>query len=555
MTPSTQQTQKTISLILVAIVFALWITPGTIGRDLWKADEPYSFGLVNHIVKTGDWVVPTLAGEPFMEKPPLLYITAAFFAKTLSPWLQLHDAARVAVILYMGLCVFFIGLAARELLGKGFFSIAAIMLIGAAGLQETAHKLITDTVMICGISLGLYGLALSRRRHILGGVLLGAGAGVGFMSKGLLAPGMLGITALLLPLLFSAWRKKEYVLTLLAATVSALPWFVIWPLALYMRSPALFHEWFWTQNIGRFMSNSLVGQRHSPFYYLTQLPYFALPAWPLACWALWKARGRWSESVEIHLPLVSFLVMLLVLSSASSIRDIYALPMLLPLTLLATVGVHTVPARVQRILTWIAVVLFGMAAAALWFGYAALVSGVPAAVAKRLYFQQPDYVPHFALTAFALGTAFSLWWVLAVRRSFSIVSGYVLGWTVGIVMVWGLLMTLWLPWFESGSGYQPMLTRLKQQLPPASTHVMSYGLGESERALLEYYTGVLPRRIEINGVLDCDYVLIETGSRRMETPLGKEWKTVWEERRRSKGTRIKEIFTLLERGGGKRQCR
>jgi TonB family protein len=34
----------------------------------------------NHILQTGDWVVPTLAGEPFMEKPPAFFVTAAAFA-------------------------------------------------------------------------------------------------------------------------------------------------------------------------------------------------------------------------------------------------------------------------------------------------------------------------------------------------------------------------------------------------------------------------------------------------------------------------------------------
>src|SRR5919201_1888811 len=72
---------------LAAVV---WLIPGLIGRDPWKPDEAYSFGLVYHIVQSGDWVIPTLAGEPFMEKPPVFYVTAALFARLLSGVLPLH---------------------------------------------------------------------------------------------------------------------------------------------------------------------------------------------------------------------------------------------------------------------------------------------------------------------------------------------------------------------------------------------------------------------------------------------------------------------------------
>ena len=71
------------SLLFIVVLCTLWIFPGLIGRDPWKPDEAYSFGLVYHILQTGDWVVPTLAGEPFMEKPPIFFLTAAFFARTL----------------------------------------------------------------------------------------------------------------------------------------------------------------------------------------------------------------------------------------------------------------------------------------------------------------------------------------------------------------------------------------------------------------------------------------------------------------------------------------
>jgi 4-amino-4-deoxy-L-arabinose transferase-like glycosyltransferase len=549
------RTTKTVPLILVIALFFLWISPGLVGRDLWKADEPYSFGLVNHIVKTNDWVVPTLAGEPFMEKPPLFYMTSAGFARLLSPWMKLHDAARMATAFYMALTALFIGLAARELLGTEHIGIAVVVLIGSAGLQETAHKLITDVAMIAGLVAALYGLAVSLRRHVLGGVLIGTGAGIGFLSKGLLAPGLIGVIALVLPLVSAQWRTRNYVRTLAIAFVAALPWFIIWPLALYLRSRELFMEWFWYENLGRFLGYSHVGRTFSPAYYAVNLPWFALPSLPIAFWALWNNRRTWREHPGILVPLVAFLVMFVVLSLSSSIRNIYALPMLLPLALLAAAGAGSFPVRAKSAVNRFSIGFFGFSACALWVGWIVSVSGFPSGLAHQLYRLQPDYTPVLNGLQLAIACLYTLLWLALVFRSKQFVQQYLINWTAGMVLSWGLLMTLWLPWLDAGSGYGPLLTSLRAKLPANERFVMTQGLGESERALLEYYTGVLPQRIEQHGVKDCGFLLIESGSKPDAPPPGRDWQVVWERWRPSKPEGLpKERFVLLQQKDGKRTC-
>ena len=64
------------------LVFAIgWVLIGLIGHDPWKPDEAYTFGIVVDFLKHGDWVVPSPAGEPFVEKPPLFFLAVARFAQ------------------------------------------------------------------------------------------------------------------------------------------------------------------------------------------------------------------------------------------------------------------------------------------------------------------------------------------------------------------------------------------------------------------------------------------------------------------------------------------
>ena len=208
-------------LWLLILLVVAWILPGLIGHEPWKPDEAYSFGLVYHILQTGDWVVPTLAGEPFMEKPPLFYITAALFAQALSPWLPLHDGAHLAAGFYIALTLLFTGLTAQELYGRGGAA-AALALLACLGLAPLGHLLVTDLALLAGLALGGYGLALGLRHTPAGGICLGTGAGMAFLSKGLIGPGLIGLTALVL-LFGSAWRTRSYFVVLGIAAAAVLP--------------------------------------------------------------------------------------------------------------------------------------------------------------------------------------------------------------------------------------------------------------------------------------------------------------------------------------------
>ncbi|WP_210504941.1 ArnT family glycosyltransferase, partial [Pantoea ananatis] len=166
--PAPQQ----ISLVLCVLVFICWLLPGLFGHEPWKPDEAYTFGLIRHIAQTGDWVVPTLAGEPFMEKPPLYFIVASFFLRLFSPLLGEPDAARMATGFFIVLACYAIALSARELFGKGAGRWAVLILFACLGFPVRAHQMITDIALLAGGATGIYGFILGIRRHVLGGAIL-----------------------------------------------------------------------------------------------------------------------------------------------------------------------------------------------------------------------------------------------------------------------------------------------------------------------------------------------------------------------------------------------
>ncbi len=516
-----------IALGWLCMLAAAWIVPGLIGHDPWKPDEAYSFGLVYSILKDGDWVVPMLAHEAFMEKPPLFYLSAAAMASLFSPPFAVHDAARLAAGFYMALAFIFIGGAARELYGENRGALAVLTLMGCLGLLVRSHQMITDISMLAGIAAGFYGFALASRRPVLGGFWLGTGVGIGFMSKGLLAPGMLGVTALLLPL-FPAWRNRNYLVCLIVAAVACAPWLVVWPLALYLRSPALFDEWLWANNFGRFLGTNEFGPPANTGHYFRILPWYSLPALPLAAWALWRARVAGMLSPPNALPLTGFIVMLTILSLSADARELYAMPMLLPLALLAAPATDTLRRGAANLIYWFSVMAGAFFIIVGWFYWGALELALPAKLHAHLHRLQPGYPPGFKWLPFTLGALYTIGWIVLMVRLKKSRERPIIAWAASITVVWGLAAILFVGWINAGKSYRSMIAEMQKTLPAKYDCIASKNLDEPQRALLHYFAGIVTWRMEVPGrQRDCQLVIVHGVASEEYVPLG-PWQKIWE---------------------------
>ena len=533
-----------IGLLWVIGLCAAWILLGLVGHDPWKPDEAYGFGLVYSYLQGADWLVPMLAGEAFVEKPPLYYLTSAALAKLLSGWLPLHDGARLASGLYVGLTLVFTGLTARELWGKGYGRISALVMIASLGLLVRTHQLITDVALLAGFSIALYGLALAPRRPGWGGGIVGTGIGVGFMAKGLLVPGVMGIAALSLPLLARDWRTRRYGLTLLVALLAASPWLAVWPALLYMHSPQLFNEWLWINNLGRFAGFAHLGTSNESGYYFSILPWFAWPALPLALWTLWRYGPRQWGNPAILLPLTVFLLMLGVLSAASEGRDVYALPLLPPLAVLGAAAVDSLRKGAASALDWFSVMTFSLFGALLWAGWFSTLYGHPAELAAWFSRQQPGFVTPFHGMAFALALVLTLLWVAVLARMKRGALRAVVTSALGLTLVWGLLATVWLPWLDAGKSYRGMIASMQGALPQGYDCLASRNLGEPQRAMLHYLAGIMTVREEVAPGVRCTLLLVQGGADARENDLGPGWRLIWQGNRLGDNS---ERFRLFQR--------
>lgn len=539
-------------LLVVLCVALAYCLPGLIGHQPWKPDEGYIFAGIFHMLQSGDWVVPHLAGEPFMEKPPLYHWMGMVTASLTGAFLPTHDGARLASGVFIGIALWATAAASRLAWGVGSGRIAMLVMLGTLGLLNTVPLMLPDLPLLAGFAVATLGLVAHVAKQKWAFLALGTGVGMGFLAKGLLAPGAIAIAAIALPVCFAQWRERRFLVFLLLATIVALPWLTIWPTLLYARDAAAFTTWLWDNNIGRFLGFSVVtlGAASENGFWTKAFPWFVFPWWIFIAVCMWQTRTRCLNETGMQVGLAVALSLSLVLVMAGSARVIYALP-IIPALALATAGAfRQAPRRLWSSLSVLGLIIVTGIGLLSWFFWGALT-----------YFgQTPDWqwiarhVPvRFLLPISPLNVALAAvlcgGLVAIVRQAHRHTHGQLLVWTSSLAVAWALPMVLLMPWIDAAKSYRGVYDSMVMALPSNYSCIESEQLGESERGILEYTQGIRTIRREISPNASCPFLLRQTKNLEVQNPNG-NWELLWAGGRQSAGNERFQLYasTLLEEG-------
>lgn len=521
-TPRPRIGEKAKTRLLILLCF-IWLCMGLVGHEPWKQDEPQTISLVKSILDHGQLIAPLAAGQTIIDHPPLYPLSAAGLAQLLSPLLPMHDGARLVSGLWMALTLLLVGMSGRELWGLGTGRQTTFIFIGSLGLVVTAHVLMPEVAELTGYAMGLYGLALSQRRPYRAAALLGSGVGIGFLSTGLLPVAIMALSAVLLPLLFRNWRTRSYGVAAGLGLLVALPWLAIWPLLCWLTTPEQLIAW-WQADLDRFA-------HLNHYYFLRTLAWYAWPSLPLAIWGLWRFRALLFEQRQYQLLIVFFVAAFALIGFAAGTREVYAMPLLLPLAVFAGGAVDTLRRGAASALNWFGIILFGMMGFLIWLGWFAMMTGWPAKLAERMQFLSGIAEPHFHWLSFIAAFGITLVWLAATANTKRSNRTAVNDWAVGITMVWSLLMTIWLPWIDSARSYAPVMNGIKAALPADYTCIGSHNLGSAQQALLDYYADVQAQPHQATRKLNCDLYLIQDERDQKKIEPGPDWQLIWQGKR------------------------
>ena len=326
--------------IALALVLAAYVLPLAVPVPLMEDDEGLHAAIAVEMVERGDWTVPRLLTEPFLDKPILYFWMQAASMTTFGPSefsVRLPGTvmalAGVAATGWLGWMMF--GAVAGQWAGLCY----ATMLLPYAVSLAPLHDLVM--VPLATVAIGAFWRASSAastaalaRWTVVAGVALG----LSMLGKGLTGVGLVGV-GMATWLLWTRALSWRLVLAGAAAIVigAALAW--PWYAAMEQASPGYLHYFFMERHVAGVTDDT---QRHAgrPFWYY--LPIVFAGAWPWLLGAWPRARTALSDRERL---LVSWFVAdLVLLSLAGSKLATYLLPALPALALLAA---HRVVADVS----------------------------------------------------------------------------------------------------------------------------------------------------------------------------------------------------------------
>jgi 4-amino-4-deoxy-L-arabinose transferase-like glycosyltransferase len=364
---------------VLVLLGALWLA-GILTRGVWTPDEPREYALAVNLLSQDQLAVPMLAGRPFAEKPPLTYWLAAATMKIAG---RTPLAARIPNLLYGLLTVWCTAQLVAAMLPPARRRSGALLaaIVGGTAWLSYLHTvwLATDAPLLAASALAWLGAwrglsATDDAGRWRGSLQFHLGLALAFLAKNLL-----GLLAPLMALvLFIAWERRwrEWLRwQWWAGAVVSVGLCGAWLLAV-SRHPdgaRLLRMFLWDNSIGRFLPVASTGDyrsghQNSPGKLISEVALGLLPWLPVALAAWWvTVRRAWRGAVDAgtgasgeRFLTVAAWPLIILLSFSSTVRDVYALPCMVPLTAAIALwwarrddATRTLADRVTTLLMWI----------------------------------------------------------------------------------------------------------------------------------------------------------------------------------------------------------
>ncbi len=302
---------------------------------LLEPQEPRYAEIPRQMLAEGRFVVPVLHGEPYLDKPPLLYwlVMASYSLFGVS-----DRAARLVPGCAGVLTVLLTYLWGRRVAGERAGLCGALVLCLSPGFVYRERMLTFDAVLCLWVTAAAAAahVALAGPRLRRGWWLASAAAcGLGLLTKGPVALVLVAGPALAFALLDRrgarpGWRDGLAYLAVAAAV--ALPWYA----AIMYREPHFFRSFFWTHHVVRFLQPF---DHEEPFWFYFPGLLAGLLPWALLLPGLVRFLARRDgEAASRRPPALGFFLLsagwtVFFFSAAGCKRAVYLLPALPPLAL------------------------------------------------------------------------------------------------------------------------------------------------------------------------------------------------------------------------------
>lgn len=564
---------------LLILIVLLYIGHGLFYRDPWRGDDMLGLALARTTAEgllRGDFsllLLPQLGDLAWNQQGPLWTAILAIFmlpaylwaASTASP-VPIHlldDLARipVAVAITLGLVAVWkatdrfarrreaqpvdpLGLGPQaSAFGKTLGDCALLLTIAALGLVYPLHQLGTTSIELLLQALLLWALATAAETPKRSGIQVALIVFASLMTHGigLALTQIIAVTCVLLWVQPLQRIRQAFVLRWLLVGSGLV---ALWTLMAFFTMPfSRISQWWFGGVSGWWIIDKSIAEHtilDSIEPWLRESLWRWWPIWPIAIFGLLSVRHiRLSRAPHWSVPLILAAVSILLGLLGPAHWEVHHFAPMIPLAMIAAFALLSLPRPIVNLVDWFAVALFTAAGSFVWLYWTALNFGFPATLAARVPLRAPGIAGTANFYEIAIGLLATVAWIGLVLwriqraearlwRPVALSSG-------GVLLLWSLLTTLWLPAIDRIQGQRVLAESLErgwQQAAAAKPAIESetacVGLSEQSTALNAM--AVALSRLPLSSDPQCLWKLGVVGDTAQESDIASstpQWKIVW----------------------------
>ena len=312
-------------LIGLAFVAALLFVPWLGARDLWNPNEPLYGQAVSEMAARGDWLVPTVNGSVFDEKP-ILYFWLALAASSVLGGVS-EAALRIPSVAAGLIAVLLLYLLVEPYAGSRRARLAGLVLASTFIVFWSARQAQMDLLLTACVLAAVFfaGRVIDHRSNpSVGWSCVGAAVGAGFLAKGpvgLVCPALVVVTYAIATRRVGALHLRTMPWAAVTFLLVAAPWYLM----LWLRGETSFlAELLYRQNLLRFVDP---WDHERPWWYFLKYFWIDMAPWSFFLPLAWGLRPADEHQDRLQrLAWTWIFVIVIFFSFSASKRSPYILP-------------------------------------------------------------------------------------------------------------------------------------------------------------------------------------------------------------------------------------
>lgn len=519
----------------------LWVCGSCFFHDPWEPYEPFVVAIVKSILSSNSWLIPYINPSfPYLDLQPFYFWIFAVIIKVLH-LSDISHAVRIINGLIVLTLIYVMSRVGRNLLAYKNGRTTTMILISTVGFINCAYQISPKIVVMLGFVLYLF--ALQRMKYKPGLSIATMALALVFISINFTAQNLYiaVFVLLILPIINSHWRCKEYLMLTFGGVSIFLLFFISYAWQLRNVDQVFFNVWA-IQYMHFVNLNQDILARYLQI--LVMLSWYLIPCGLLVIWSLYKRKKEIFLDPILTVSLILIFLMISISGISKGFLENALFPIVIPMVLIASVEVDSIKIHFVSLLNWFSITVFGFAglvAAALYFSLDFHKPVELYNLAKRF---APNYEFRFYIWQLLLAALITLIWLFMVTRKHIRGREAISNWASGTTFVLVMFMSLCIPWFNSVLSFKSLVQSSVPYINKSEEIcIASFGENKIQNAIWYYYTGLVLQPENDIDVTSCQQAIVTAPNKEIVNIEYDKWRVVWSGKR----SVDKREYFLIER--------